>query len=101
MGVPVAVSGWQDMDVEGKVVIITGSAQGLGKAFASRLLNAGAKVCLSDLNEDVGVKTRNEFEERFGKENVHFIKCDVTKSEDLVSLYDGCEDHFKGKVAIS
>merc|ERR1712106_769690 len=74
MGVPVAVSGWQDMDVEGKVVIITGSAQGLGKAFAARLLNAGAKVCLSDLNEDVGVKTRNEFEERFGKENVHFIK---------------------------
>ena len=29
---------------------------------------------MSDLNEDVGVKTREEFEERFGKENVHFIK---------------------------
>ena len=32
-------------DMQGKVVIITGSAQGLGKAFALRLLNAGAKVC--------------------------------------------------------
>ena len=30
----------------------------------------------------------------------HIYRCDVTKSEDLVSLYDGCEDHFKGKVVI-
>ena len=26
-------------------MIITGSGQGLGKGFAARLLNAGAKVC--------------------------------------------------------
>merc|ERR1712106_322053 len=100
MGVPVAVSGWQDMDVEGKVVIITGSAQGLGKAFAARLLNAGAKVCLSDLRDDTGAKTKIEFEERYGRENVHFIQCDVTKQEDLVALYDGCEEYFKAKVDI-
>ena len=30
--------------VQGKVAIITGSAQGLGKAFACKLLSAGAKV---------------------------------------------------------
>jgi len=88
------------MDVKDKLVIITGAAQGLGKAFASRLLNAGAKVCLSDYNEEVGLKTKEEFEERFGKENVHFIKCDVTNTEDLVALYDGCEEHFKCPVNI-
>ena len=32
------------MIVNGKVVIITGSGQGLGKAFAQKLLEAGAKV---------------------------------------------------------
>ena len=32
------------MIVKGKVVIITGSGQGLGKAFAQKLLEAGAKV---------------------------------------------------------
>ena len=30
--------------VQGKVTIITGSGQGLGKAFAVRMLAAGAKV---------------------------------------------------------
>ena len=30
--------------IQGKLAIITGSAQGLGKAFAIRLLAAGAKV---------------------------------------------------------
>ena len=36
--------------LQGKVTIITGSAQGLGKAFAIRLLGAGAKVpCIRDL----------------------------------------------------
>ena len=24
----------------------------------------------------------------------------MTKSEDLIALYDGCEEHFKGKVNI-
>merc|ERR1711915_1161553 len=88
------------MDVKGKLVVITGSGQGLGKAFALRLLNAGAKVCLSDLREDTGLATKEEMEERFGKENVHFMKCDVTKQEELTALYDGAEEHFKAKIAV-
>ena len=39
------------MEVHGKVCIITGSAQGLGKAFAVKLLEAGANICLSDINQ--------------------------------------------------
>ena len=50
-----------EMDVSNKVCIITGSAQGLGKAFAIRLLSAGAKVCLSDLKVEAGEKTLTEF----------------------------------------
>jgi NAD(P)-dependent dehydrogenase (short-subunit alcohol dehydrogenase family) len=35
--------------IKGKVYIITGSAGGLGKAFAEQLLMRGAKVCISDI----------------------------------------------------
>jgi len=88
------------MDLKGKVAIITGSAMGLGRAFAARLLEDGAKVCLSDLQEEVGLRTLSDLKERFGEEAVHFIKCDVTKKTELESLYDGCEEHFGGKVDI-
>ena len=56
------------MDVRGKVSIITGSAQGLGKAFAARLLEAGGKVCISDVNQAKGEATLAELRERFGKD---------------------------------
>ena len=65
------------MDVKGKVCIITGSANGLGKEFARVLLEHGAKVSLSDLNEITDVERNTssikEFREAFGKENVCYV----------------------------
>ena len=48
-----------------KVALITGSAGGLGKEFARRLLKAGARVCLADINEEKGEATKKvrNFEE--------------------------------------
>jgi len=88
------------MQLVDKIAIITGSAQGLGRVFARNLLQEGARVCISDVNEDVGLKTKVELAEEFGKEKVHFIQCDVTKDDDLKQLYDGCEEYFKGSVDI-
>lgn len=61
-----------------KIAIITGSAGGLGKEFARRLLLEGASVCLSDVNSDLGAETLAEFSSEFGENRVCFIKCDVT-----------------------
>ena len=82
------------MSVAGKVFVITGSAQGLGKAFAVRLLSAGAKVCLSDLKLEVGEKTLLELREKFGKENVYFEACDVTDEKQFKNLFDKAEEFF-------
>jgi len=88
------------MNVKGKVAIITGSGQGLGKAFAARLLDQGAKVCLSDIRDETGAATLQEFQSKYGKENLHFIRCDVTKRDDLVALYEGAEKHFGTAVEV-
>ncbi len=37
--------------LEGKVAIITGAGQGIGKAYATRFVQEGAKVAVADLNE--------------------------------------------------
>jgi len=83
------------MDVRDKVAIITGSAQGLGRAFAVRLLEAGVRVCLSDVNTDKGEKTLKELEGRFKKKNVCFVPCDVTLEEEFKILFDKAEEYFQ------
>ena len=83
------------MDLNNKVAIITGSAQGLGKAFAVRLLEVGVKVCSSDLNKDKGEAALKELKERFGEDKVYFVPCDVTKEEEFKNLFDKAEEHFK------
>ena len=81
-------------DMDNKVAIITGSAQGLGKAFAARLLEVGVKVCISDLNKDKGEATLKELQERFGEDKVCFVPCDVTKDEEFRNLFDKAEKYF-------
>jgi len=48
------------MKLKNKVAIVTGGASGLGKATAARFLNAGAKVALFDLNEELGEAAAGE-----------------------------------------
>ena len=84
------------MNVKGKICIITGSAQGLGKAFATILLDNGAKVCISDLYlSEVAESTIKEFKNRYGKESVCFVKCDVTKEDQFEALFNETESYFK------
>ena len=48
------------MDIKGKVALITGGASGLGLATAEKLLAAGSKIMLVDLNEDNIITIRPE-----------------------------------------
>ena len=40
--------------LDGRVVLITGAGQGIGKAFASALGEVGAKMAVADLNPGLG-----------------------------------------------
>lgn len=47
-------------DLSGKVAIVTGGAQGLGRAMAEGLAEAGAKVIIADINEERAELTAEE-----------------------------------------
>ena len=82
------------MDLRDKVAVITGSVRGIGRAIAVKLLEVGARVCVSNTNRSKGETTLNELRERFGKSKLCYVQCDVTKEEEVKSLFDKAEQYF-------
>ncbi|XP_067665244.1 15-hydroxyprostaglandin dehydrogenase [NAD(+)]-like [Haliotis asinina] len=81
---------------EGRVVLITGAAQGLGKAIAESLLAHGAKVCVCDINVDVGEVTVARLQQQHGHDRVFFMKCDVLEEADLKGVFDAVRGQYGG-----
>ena len=63
--------------------------------FSLRLLEAGAKVCISDINQEVGDSALEELKERFDPTKVCFVACDVCQEEQFSALFDQAEQFFK------
>lgn len=71
---------------DGKVVLITGAAAGIGKAAAVMFAAQGAKVAVTDLDYEEAKKTVAEIRERGGIAVA--LACDVTKPEDINRTVD-------------
>ena len=84
--------------VEGKVAIITGAASGLGFAAAQKLLEEGAKVMLSDINEEV-INSMSERLSQFSQTQFSTCIHDVTNEDSWIELIDKTEKDF-GKINI-
>ncbi|KAK7504566.1 hypothetical protein BaRGS_00004052 [Batillaria attramentaria] len=82
------------MNVAGKAALVTGGAQGLGKAFSKILLQNGAKVLFTDIKEDVGHATLSEFQKDYGQNNVVFIKADVTSQPQMEESFQLAKSSF-------
>ncbi len=75
--------------LEGKVAIITGAAQGMGATHATEFIKQGAKVVLTDLNEEKGAALAAEL-----GENALFIKQDVTSEQGWADVVAKAEEAF-------
>lgn len=69
------------MTLEGKTAIVTGGAQGIGRAIALRLAGDGANIGILDIKEDAAAETAKEIEGKGVKAVA--LGCDVTLYENV------------------
>jgi glucose 1-dehydrogenase len=62
--------------LSGKVALVTGAAQGIGAACAQAFVREGAKVVITDVNEEVGRRTAQSL-------GVAFARCDVSRKDEV------------------
>jgi meso-butanediol dehydrogenase/(S,S)-butanediol dehydrogenase/diacetyl reductase len=83
-----------NMSIEGKVALVTGSGQGIGRAIALRLARDGAHIAIVDVNDRT---TRAVAEEvsALGRKATAF-KADVTRRDDVYAAIDHAESTLGG-----
>jgi len=81
-------------NLKGKVAIVTGGANGIGKATAIMLAKHGANISIGDFNIEDAKKTAKEIE-ALGVRAIA-VSCNVLKDEDLVSLVESTVKELGG-----
>ncbi|UOD27680.1 SDR family oxidoreductase [Massilia violaceinigra] len=76
----------KDTSFEGKVVLVTGAAGGIGRAAAVAFGRAGACVVVADTSVDGGHATAAMIVENGGK--ALFVQCNVTRAAEVEALVD-------------
>ncbi|WEK19755.1 MAG: glucose 1-dehydrogenase [Candidatus Pedobacter colombiensis] len=78
--------------LENKVAVVTGAGSGIGKAVAFIFAAKGAKVVVSDINEEHGNAVVVEIKQKGGE--AVFIKADTSKAIDNDSLVKKAVAHY-------
>jgi rhamnulose-1-phosphate aldolase/alcohol dehydrogenase len=69
--------------LSGKIVLVTGSGGGIGKAIAKKFAEEGACVILNDMNPERLSEAKAEFVQQFGKDTVAADILDVTDADTI------------------
>ncbi|MDX2171193.1 MAG: SDR family NAD(P)-dependent oxidoreductase, partial [Deltaproteobacteria bacterium] len=79
--------------LDGKVAVITGGGNGIGRATALRFLAEGAAVVIADLNRAAAEETL-ELARQAGHQRIHFVPTDVTREAEVAAAIDAAPQRF-------
>jgi len=74
--------------LEGKVYLVTGAARGIGEAIARRFVEEGARVWLTDIDDETGRATAMDLGHQ-----ARYRRLDVREEDDWMSVLDEVLEH--------
>ena len=85
--------------LKNKVVVITGGAGLIGKAFVKAVAQNGGVAIIADINEELGQRAKDELSKELNSSNIDFVKLDITSKESLQSCVRHLHDKY-GKIDV-
>jgi len=82
------------MNLQDKVIVITGGGQGLGRTMAIKFAQSGAKIALIDLNEEL-LKETVSLVEQAGS-NANYYLANVSQEQEVEQTFKQINDDFNG-----
>jgi NAD(P)-dependent dehydrogenase (short-subunit alcohol dehydrogenase family) len=83
-----------ELRLTGKVAIVTGSGQGIGKSIALRLAQEGADVVVAEYNPETAQRTAQEIEEKFGQRALGY-PIDIANVSAIQRMVETAVSHFQ------
>ena len=80
------------MQLDGKVCVVTGSGSGIGRATVLEMAKRGAKVAVSDVNDETGEQTAADVRAAGGE--AIYVHADMRSAADIGSLMQAVVDAF-------
>ncbi len=81
-------------ELDGRVAIVTGAGSGIGRSTAELMAEHGARVVVSDIDDDGGRETVRRVEDAGGVAT--FVRTDISKPEDCRTLVDETVERYGG-----
>lgn len=78
-------------DLQGKVAVVTGGANGIGRGLVEALLDEGARVVIADIEVAVLDATVGELQDRG---EVSGVRCDISDPESVRALADAVYERY-------
>ncbi len=92
----VAAGGKNTRRLEGKIAIVTGSAQGFGKGIAESMAKEGAYVVIADMNADGAKATADELCEAYGEGTAISVSANVSDEDSVKDMINATVAAYGG-----
>jgi NAD(P)-dependent dehydrogenase (short-subunit alcohol dehydrogenase family) len=82
----------KEISLSGRVALVTGAGQSIGRGIALRLAKYGADIAVNDLNGETAENTAEQIRS-FGRDAIA-VQADVSKSKDVDRMVEQVVEHF-------